>query len=213
MINPKSTAGVLLREHDNACAQHQEQPQQERKRRYAQGTALGEFGIIPMCDQVDEEPVKVPSDDLAHEIWAAAQTAPGEGIEDAVERVAAILARRVHHDVLPWDSAQHQEHHQQEHEAILMPRRNAELADKLVSGSVAVGSDGEWVSIRRHVRDEAVAALRAVLKHQPVVPQLRKFYGVSTDAELIAAQARHIERLQAKLPRNSSLAPQGAREG
>ena len=22
----------------------------ERKRRYAQGTALGEFGIIPMCD-------------------------------------------------------------------------------------------------------------------------------------------------------------------
>lgn len=39
------------------------------------------------------EPVKVPSVDLAHEIWAAAQTAPGEGIEDAVERVAALLAR------------------------------------------------------------------------------------------------------------------------
>ena len=76
----------------------------KRKRRYAQGTALGEFGIIPMCDQVDDEPVKVPSDDLAHEIWAAAQTAPGEGIEDAVERVAALLARRVHHDVLPWRS-------------------------------------------------------------------------------------------------------------
>jgi len=38
------------------------------------------------------EPVKV-SDDLAHEIWAAAQTAPGEGIEDAVERVAALLDR------------------------------------------------------------------------------------------------------------------------
>jgi hypothetical protein len=46
-----------------------------------------------MCDQVDDEPVKVPSDDLAHEIWAAAQTAPGEGIEDAAERVAALLAR------------------------------------------------------------------------------------------------------------------------
>jgi hypothetical protein len=26
----------------------------KRKRRYAQGTALGEFGIIPMCDQVDD---------------------------------------------------------------------------------------------------------------------------------------------------------------
>ena len=37
--------------------------------------------------------MKVPIDDLAHEIWAAAQTAPGEGIEDAVERVADLLAR------------------------------------------------------------------------------------------------------------------------
>lgn len=33
----------------------------KHKRQYAQGTALGEFGIIPMCDQVDDEPVKVPS--------------------------------------------------------------------------------------------------------------------------------------------------------
>jgi len=39
--------------------------QQERKRRYAQGTALGEFGIIPMCDQVDDEPVKVPGDAIS----------------------------------------------------------------------------------------------------------------------------------------------------
>lgn len=37
----------------------------------------------------------------------------------------------------------------------------AELADKLQCGSVAFGSDGEWVSIRRYIRDEAVAALRA----------------------------------------------------
>lgn len=35
----------------------------KHKRRYAQGTALGEFGIIPMCDQVDTEPAKVSSDD------------------------------------------------------------------------------------------------------------------------------------------------------
>src|SRR5690606_307135 len=35
----------------------------KRKRRYAQGTALGEYGVIPMCDQVDDEPVKVPSDE------------------------------------------------------------------------------------------------------------------------------------------------------
>ena len=31
---------------------------------------------------------------------------------------------------------------------------------------------------------------------------LRRFYGVETDAELIRAQAQHIERLQEKLPRN-----------
>ncbi|MDR8027028.1 hypothetical protein KPA93_27820 [Burkholderia cenocepacia] len=30
--------------------------------------------------------------DLAHEIYAAAQTAPGEGIEDAARRIEAILA-------------------------------------------------------------------------------------------------------------------------
>lgn len=30
---------------------------------------------------------------LAHEVWSAAQRAPGEGIEDAVQRIAAILSR------------------------------------------------------------------------------------------------------------------------
>lgn len=30
------------------------QPAEPVKRQYAQGTALGEFGVIPMCDQVDE---------------------------------------------------------------------------------------------------------------------------------------------------------------
>ena len=30
------------------------QPAEPVKRLYAQGTALGEFGVIPMCDQVDE---------------------------------------------------------------------------------------------------------------------------------------------------------------
>lgn len=32
-------------------------------------------------------------DALAHEVWSAAQRAPGEGIEDAVQRIAAILSR------------------------------------------------------------------------------------------------------------------------
>jgi len=37
----------------------------KHKRQYAQGTALGEFGIIPMCDQVNDEPVKAPSDAIS----------------------------------------------------------------------------------------------------------------------------------------------------
>lgn len=33
------------------------------------------------------------ADGLAHEVWSAAQLAPGEGIEDAVQRIDAILSR------------------------------------------------------------------------------------------------------------------------
>ena len=43
--------------------------------------------------------------------------------------------------------------------------------------------------------------------------QLLQFYGVTTDAELIAAQAAHIEKLQAKLTKTPSFAPQRVREG
>ena len=43
--------------------------------------------------------------------------------------------------------------------------------------------------------------------------QLRKFYGVETDADLIRAQAHHIEKMQAKLPPTPSLSPQRVREG
>ena len=39
------------------------------------------------------------------------------------------------------------------------------------------------------------------------IETLKKFYSVHTDAELILAQNRHIEKLQAKLPPNSSAAP------
>ncbi|MBR7942321.1 hypothetical protein [Burkholderia cenocepacia] len=39
------------------------------------------------------EPGAEGADALAHEVWSAAQRAPGEGIEDAVQRIAAILSR------------------------------------------------------------------------------------------------------------------------
>ncbi|WP_244254382.1 hypothetical protein [Burkholderia vietnamiensis] len=39
------------------------------------------------------ETVAEGADALAHEVWSAAQRAPGEDIEDAVQRIAAILSR------------------------------------------------------------------------------------------------------------------------
>lgn len=59
---------------------------------------------------------------------------------------------------------------------------------------------------------EALSGVQA-LSAGPVDAQLLQFYGVSTDAELISAQARHIEKLQAKLSPTPSFAPQRVREG
>lgn len=73
-------------------------------------------------------------------------------------------------------------------------------------------------SAQRKRHDEMVDRVVATLsgeknRAEEEHSQLRKFYGVSTDAELIAAQARHIEKLQAKLPPTPSLASQRVREG
>ncbi|CAN7480495.1 hypothetical protein LJR074_003246 [Acidovorax sp. LjRoot74] len=79
------------------------------------------------------------------------------------------------------------------------------------------GVDEVAAELRRlHAENERLAALVEAQQPAPSAaadPQLLKFYGVTTDAELIAAQARHIERLQAKLPQNQSFAPQRVREG
>ena len=63
---------------------------------------------------------------------------------------------------------------------------------------------------------DATNALRAAHGQAPAQTadsQLLQFYGVTTDAELIAAQAAHIEKLQAKLTKTPSFAPQRVREG
>lgn len=59
---------------------------------------------------------------------------------------------------------------------------------------------------------EALSGVQA-LSAGPVDAQLLQFYGVRSDAELISAQARHIEKLQAKLSPPPSFAPQRVREG
>ena len=63
---------------------------------------------------------------------------------------------------------------------------------------------------------DATHTLRAAHGEAPAQTadsQLLQFYGVTTDAELIAAQAAHIEKLQAKLTKTPSFAPQRVREG
>ncbi|MES2973427.1 MAG: hypothetical protein V4757_07450 [Pseudomonadota bacterium] len=78
---------------------------------------------------------------------------------------------------------------------------------------------GYKVDGENHVRDMlkrciARAALSAAPHPAGEVPgQLHRFYGVSTDAALIEAQAAHIEKLQAKLPRNDMPAFTRVREG
>ena len=72
----------------------------------------------------------------------------------------------------------------------------------------------------RHSMRAYVDADRAMRAAQPAGaqqsgtnPELLKFYGATTDAELIAAQAAHIEKLQANLTKTPSFAPQRVREG
>lgn len=71
---------------------------------------------------------------------------------------------------------------------------------------------------RAKAAEDALAAVNPPRLAPPSPAQmepsaLHTFYGVSTDAELIAAQARHIEKLQAKLPGAPSFAPMRVREG
>lgn len=71
-----------------------------------------------------------------------------------------------------------------------------------------------WVSLCAAI--DALAASPAAGGVQALTDeqqQLMKFYGAGSLAELIGAQAKHIERLQAKLPPSPSLAPQRVREG
>lgn len=52
----------------------------------------GYYKHIPLYERPPKPaPLPQPVADLAHELWAAAQLAPGEGIEDGVARLEAIL--------------------------------------------------------------------------------------------------------------------------
>ena len=42
-------------------------------------------------------------DELAHEIWEAAQLAPGEGIVDGVARITALLRKELHPAIIHCD--------------------------------------------------------------------------------------------------------------
>lgn len=67
-------------------------------------------------------------------------------------------------------------------------------ADALESGAVAVGSDGEWVSIRRHVRDATVNVLRgAALPSSKVAPTPAQPSLTQAAADVLAERRRQVE--------------------
>lgn len=79
-------------------------------------------------------------------------------------------------------------------------------AKRMPSIEVLVVADGDDLTYR-------IVSPTPPAEQKACDTQLFKFYGVSTTAELIAAQARHIEKLQAKIPPTPSFAPQRVREG
>ncbi|KVE87767.1 hypothetical protein WI99_11590 [Burkholderia cepacia] len=59
---------------------------------YQETHAEGNPAAAPIVSASADERAE-GADGLAHEVWSAAQLAPGEGIEDAVQRIGAILSR------------------------------------------------------------------------------------------------------------------------
>ena len=84
------------------------------------------------------------------------------------------------------------------------------------AGSFLIGTCPLYTADQLRAFADATHTLRAARGQAPAQTadsQLLQFYGVTTDAELIAAQAAHIEKLQAKLTKTPSFAPQRVREG
>ena len=67
------------------------QPQEQRKPR----TGKDSLSVAEPTDHTEDTLAMVPTEaqieSLAHEVWAAAQTVPGEGIQDAVDRIVERL--------------------------------------------------------------------------------------------------------------------------
>lgn len=51
------------------CSQSHWATEPEKKKPYAQGSALGEFGVIPMCDQVDDETACSNRPEVDIQLW------------------------------------------------------------------------------------------------------------------------------------------------
>jgi ubiquinone biosynthesis protein UbiJ len=94
-------------------------------------------------------------------------------------------------------------------ESRLVPLTNEVLARM----GVHVARQPQTAALPMEVQAE-LAELREANRMTPDHLALAKFYGVTTYAGLVARQAHHIERLQAKLPQTPNVfAPQRVREG
>ena len=87
-------------------------------------------------------------------------------------------------------------------------------------GLLDAKSSASWVDCATKAYSAMLAAYQAAQPVQPPVAgaageiqTLMKFYDASSLEELVSAQCRHIEKLQAKLPSTGDFRPQRVREG
>jgi len=103
--------------------------------------------------------------------------------------------------------------------------RIAMEALQYIGGYFCDSDEGDDWHLKHHalhalerIKNAAPAAQAAPTIQDPLMvaaplTDLHKFYGVENDADLIAAQQHHIEKLQARMSAMPSLAPQRIREG
>lgn len=137
----------------------------KRKRRYAQGTALGEYGVIPMCDQVDDEPVKVPSDEeieetLNLESFVDRRIADDEMVLVSMGRIRAAFSR-YGQPAQPATS---------DYEEVLADhRRLVRKLDVLLNGEEGAAKQASLCDIVAQVQREGIKAAQPAASAEPVV--------------------------------------------
>lgn len=136
-----------------------------------------------------------------------------DGLHARVQELGAMLRQQLEAigagGVEPLRSRLHQIEHDHFRDVTKMVTAQSAPAAAPAPHPAPVAQGAAYVDADRAMR----AAQPEGAQQSGTNPELLKFYGATTDAELIAAQAAHIEKLQAKLTKTPSFAPQRVREG